>query len=141
MSLTSGAGPSPSPSKDTPEPKATAKAAAPSAVAAKEPSREKPTPPSPAQPKPLGGELAVEPPKRPEPAPLSPEQLFEKASPAVVYIVVRDKDFKPLGLGSGFFVDANGLVVTNYHVIKGAEFATARLSSGATLFVDGGLTL
>lgn len=70
-------------------------------------------------------------------APLTPEQLFERASPAVVYIVVRDKDFKPLGLGSGFFVDANGLIVTNYHVIKGAEFATVRLSSGATLFVDG----
>ncbi|MCE5276974.1 MAG: tetratricopeptide repeat protein [Planctomycetaceae bacterium] len=68
---------------------------------------------------------------------LTPEQLFEKASPAVVYIVVRDKDLKPLGLGSGFFVDAGGLIVTNFHVIKGAEFAAVRLSSGATLFVDG----
>ena len=75
--------------------------------------------------------------KPPQEAPLSPEQLFEKASPAVVYIVVRDKEFKPIGLGSGFFVDAAGLIVTNYHVIKGAEFATARLSKGATLFVDG----
>ena len=71
------------------------------------------------------------------PPPLSPEQVFEKASPAVVYIVVRDKDFKAIGLGSGFFVDAGGLIVTNYHVIKGAAFATARLSTGATLFVDG----
>ena len=73
----------------------------------------------------------------PKDIPLSPEQLFERASPAVVYVVVRDKNFKPIGLGSGFFVDAGGLIVTNYHVIKGATFATARLSSGATLFVDG----
>ena len=94
----------------------------------KEPSRDKPTSSRPAQSQPAS---------RPEFAPLSPEQVFEKASPAVVYIIVRDKDFKPIGLGSGFFVTANGLVVTNYHVIKGAEFATARLSSGATLFVDG----
>jgi len=78
----------------------------------------------------------TKPTKRPETA-LSPEQVFENASPAVVYIVVRDKEFKPIGLGSGFFVDANGLIVTNYHVIKGAKFATVRLNSGATLFVDG----
>jgi S1-C subfamily serine protease len=104
------------------------KEAAQAASQRKEPSRDKPTSSRPAQSQPA---------KRPEPAPLSPEQVFEKASPAVVYIIVRDKDFKPIGLGSGFFVTANGLVVTNYHVIKGAEFATARLSSGATLFVDG----
>ena len=128
LALTSGAGPSPSPSNDTPGLKTTAQPVAQSPAAQQEPSREKPTPPSPAQ---------AQSPKRPEPAPLTPEQLFEKASPAVVYIVVRDKDFKPLGLGSGFFVDANGLVATNYHVIKGAEFATARLSNGSTVFVDG----
>ena len=94
----------------------------------KEPSRDKPTSSRPAQSQPAS---------RPEFAPLSPEQVFEKASPAVVYIVVRDKDFKPIGLGSGFFVAASGLIATNYHVIKGAEFATARLSTGATLFVEG----
>jgi S1-C subfamily serine protease/tetratricopeptide (TPR) repeat protein len=128
IALTSHTGPSPSPSNDSPGPKATAQPVAQSPSAQQEPSREKPTPPGSAQ---------SQAPKRPEPAPLSPEQLFEKASPAVVYIVVRDKEFKPIGLGSGFFVDANGLVATNYHVIKGAEFATARLSNGSTLFVDG----
>ncbi len=81
--------------------------------------------------------IEAAPPAGPAPAPISPEQLFEKASPAVVYLTVRDKDFKPIGLGSGFFVAASGLIVTNYHVIKGAEFATARLSNGSTLFVDG----
>lgn len=74
---------------------------------------------------------------RPKHTAISPEKLFAKASPAVVYIIVRDGNFKPIGMGSGFFVDEKGLIVTNYHVIKGAVFATARLSSGATLFVDG----
>ncbi len=126
LAVTSGKGPSPS--TDISGAKTPPKAVAQLAAARQEPSREKLPPPKPVQ---------AQPPSRPDPAPLSPEQLFEKASPAVVYIVVRDKDFKPLGLGSGFFVDANGLVVTNYHVIKGAAFATARLSSGSTLFVDG----
>ncbi|MCY2930848.1 MAG: tetratricopeptide repeat protein [Planctomycetota bacterium] len=111
LGLMSGTRPSPSPTTDNPSPKTIAKA--PFDRAMEEP-----------------GTAAA-------PAPFSPEQLFENASPAVVYIIVRDKDFKSIGLGSGFFVDAKGLIVTNYHVIKGAEFATARLSSGATLFVDG----
>ena len=72
-----------------------------------------------------------------KPVPLSPEQIFAKASPSVVYIVVRDKNFKPIGLGSGFFIDSKGPIVTNHHVIKGAEFATALLSNKSTLFVDG----
>jgi len=72
-----------------------------------------------------------------KPPPLTPEQIFAKASPSVVYIVVRDKNFKPIGLGSGFFIDSKGLIVTNHHVIKGAEFATALLSNKSTLFVDG----
>ncbi len=39
--------------------------------------------------------------------------------------------------GSGAFVSPRGLVVTNHHVIRGAHFATVKLSSGATLFVEG----
>ena len=72
-----------------------------------------------------------------KPKPLSPEQLFERACPTVVYIVVRDKNFKPIAQGSGFFIDPKGLIVTNYHVIKAADFATAILSNKTTLFVDG----
>ena len=147
FALTSGTGPSPSPSKTSPPggpmagPKTAAKAVVqtvkskPGTAPAKmrwqdDPLVEDASPAAPAPALPPGFVLDT-------PAPLSPEQIFEKASPAVVYITVRDKDFKPIGLGSGFFVDANGLIVTNYHVIKGAEFATARLSSGATLFLDG----
>ena len=59
------------------------------------------------------------------------------ASPSVVRVVVRDRDLKPIGQGSGFFVSSDGLVVTNWHVIKDAEFATVLLNNGGTLFVKG----
>lgn len=50
---------------------------------------------------------------------------------------MRDDAFKTLGQGSGFFVSADGLLVTNFHVIEGAKFATVLLSDGSTLFVEG----
>lgn len=68
---------------------------------------------------------------------MTPGELFAKASPAVVRVVVRDKYFKTIGMGSGFFVSSDGLLVTNYHVIQGADFATVLLFDGTTLFVDG----
>jgi S1-C subfamily serine protease len=63
--------------------------------------------------------------------------LFEAASPSVVYITnlaVR-RDFLsfnaveiPQGTGSGFVWDQDGHVVTNYHVIQGAQRAEVRLA-------------
>jgi S1-C subfamily serine protease len=63
--------------------------------------------------------------------------LFEAASPSVVYItnlaVRRDllslDSFEiPQGTGSGFIWDQDGHVVTNYHVIQGAQRAEVRLA-------------
>ena len=68
---------------------------------------------------------------------ISPDALFAKASPAVVCVVVRDENFREIGLGSGFFVADDGTLVTNCHVVKGAKFATVVLPTGATFFVDG----
>jgi Flp pilus assembly protein TadD len=72
---------------------------------------------------------------------LSAEQVFSRVSPAVVRVVVRDREFKEIGLGSGFFVTADGLLVTNHHVVRGAVFATVLRADGSTLFVDGILAL
>jgi len=68
---------------------------------------------------------------------LSARELFEKASPAVVRIEVRDRRSKLVAQGSGFFVSDDGLIVTNYHVIAGAYHAVARLSNGSEYPVEG----
>ena len=50
--------------------------------------------------------------------------IYEQASPAVVDINVDRKledSFNRLGFGSGFLVDSKGHIVTNNHVIQGAD--------------------
>jgi S1-C subfamily serine protease len=65
------------------------------------------------------------------------EAVYEQAGPAVVNITARatayDFFMRPIpqeGTGSGFFYDAEGHVVTNYHVIEGAESVSVALPSG-----------
>ncbi|HEY9182508.1 MAG TPA: trypsin-like peptidase domain-containing protein, partial [Gammaproteobacteria bacterium] len=62
--------------------------------------------------------------------------VFESVSPSVVYITTAQyvRDFfspnvmrVPQGTGSGFVWDERGRVITNYHVIRGAQEATVRL--------------
>jgi S1-C subfamily serine protease len=64
-------------------------------------------------------------------------EIFQLASPSVVYITTlsrfinpwtRDITELPRGTGSGFIWDRHGHVVTNYHVIEGAEAAHVRLN-------------
>lgn len=63
--------------------------------------------------------------------------LFQEASPGVVYITSMDvrRDYFsldlrsiPSGTGTGFVWDNQGHIVTNYHVIRGAEAARITLS-------------
>ncbi|HYD89197.1 MAG TPA: Do family serine endopeptidase [Vitreimonas sp.] len=96
----------------------------------------------------------------PSGAPMSFANLIERVSPAVVSISVRQRPgsvqqqlpeglppgfeefFRgqpgrpgpaPTSLGSGFFIDQNGTIVTNHHVIEGAEEITVRTSDGREL--------
>ena len=63
-------------------------------------------------------------------------KLFEETSPSVVFITTINlrRDFfstniykMPAGTGSGFIWDSDGHIVTNYHVIKGADEAQITL--------------
>ena len=57
------------------------------------------------------------------------EDLYEKYSSSVV-IVARMNNNEVTGYGSGFNVDKNGLIVTNYHVIEEGDGVVVRFKNG-----------
>jgi S1-C subfamily serine protease len=68
-------------------------------------------------------------------------ELFRRASPAVVHVenlAVRRDFFRmnvmeiPQGAGSGFMWDERGHVITNFHVVRGADAIQVRLSDQST---------
>ncbi len=61
-------------------------------------------------------------------------KALAKIEPATVLIRTLNSD-KLEGLGTGFFVSGDGLLVTNAHVIKGATRAVVQLSNGAVTSV------
>ena len=74
--------------------------------------------------------------------------VFRRASPSVVNIctkaavarrrgnVTLDIETIPVGSGSGFLWDADGHVVTNYHVVKGADAVQVVLADGSNFHAD-----
>ncbi|MCC7083641.1 MAG: trypsin-like peptidase domain-containing protein [Pirellulales bacterium] len=65
--------------------------------------------------------------------------LIAKVEPSVVRIDVKGVDGD--SLGSGFVVDADGIVATNHHVIAGAKEAVAVFANGETAKVLGTLAM
>ena len=82
----------------------------------------------------------------PRAVPVIPQELtsyrdiVKDVVPAVVSIEARAKTRRPargrddrsidLGLGSGVIVDPKGVILTNYHVVEGADFVNVRLADG-----------
>ncbi len=56
--------------------------------------------------------------------------IASRYASSVVSITALDEDGKPLSKGSGFFVDTEGSVVTNHHVLAGSVEARVRTSDG-----------
>ena len=63
-------------------------------------------------------------------------ELFENIHPAVATVITYDKKKEPLGQGSGFFIDAYGHFITNYHVLKGASHAEVRTYDGKRYLIN-----
>jgi 2-alkenal reductase len=64
-------------------------------------------------------------------------ELFRATAPSVAYITTQARRFNPFmglqvaqGAGSGFVWDTDGRVVTNYHVIEGADTVYVQLDVG-----------
>jgi hypothetical protein len=60
---------------------------------------------------------------------LSPREIAAEVRPGVVLIVAKDGP-SIVGRGSGFLVSADGLLVTNRHVVEGATGLQVQLASG-----------
>ena len=67
---------------------------------------------------------------------LTTQQAFNKVAPAVVIVSTKGlmqngmfpKEVE--GIGSGFIINKEGYILTNYHVVKGAQEVTVTLSTG-----------
>src|SRR5271163_1683427 len=62
--------------------------------------------------------------------------IAKAANGAIVTIVMASGD-KPIATGTGFLVNTDGVILTNYHVIQEGNVAIVKLSDGTALPVDG----
>ncbi len=59
------------------------------------------------------------------------ENIYERANPAVVNIdVAGGADLTEFGSGSGFVIDTDGHIVTNNHVVEGADEIDVTFADG-----------
>ena len=56
--------------------------------------------------------------------------LIKKIEPSIVVILTYNREGKILGQGSGFFINNEGNVITNYHVLQNASHAEVIISDG-----------
>ncbi len=74
---------------------------------------------------------------RPTPMPkLTTAQIADKATPAVVVVESYNEDGERMGQGSGYVHSTDGMVVTNYHVIRGSRSLSVRIPSKGSVQVQ-----
>jgi len=65
-------------------------------------------------------------------AEMKTSQIVEKYSQSIVTIIALDVNNQPLSLGSGFFVNENGDIATNHHVLEDCAKAIIKTKKGET---------
>jgi hypothetical protein len=55
--------------------------------------------------------------------------LIKEVQPAIVTIETYDRSGEERGIGSGFFINDKGHLITNYHVLKNSYYAIIKLSN------------
>lgn len=61
---------------------------------------------------------------------LSAQQISKKCSPAVFYIDIYSYNGELAGSGSGFFISADGLAITNFHVASNSSYFIITTADG-----------
>ena len=70
---------------------------------------------------------------------LTPEQIYARCAPAVFYVEIYDSTGWCIKTGSGFFIRSDGLAITNYHVISGADSASITVSDTGEVYSVAGV--
>jgi tetratricopeptide (TPR) repeat protein len=65
------------------------------------------------------------------------QELVASVQRSVATVVAHDANGDATSIGSGFFISASGILVTNYHVLDGAYHASIRTRDGSTYPVTG----
>jgi hypothetical protein len=63
--------------------------------------------------------------------------IYRDAAPSVALVIILDRHGDTLSFGSGFFIDQDGALATNYHVVAGGAQAKVRLQGGEVRAVSG----
>jgi len=63
-------------------------------------------------------------------------RLIRKVQPAVVTVITYDINGDAADLGSGFFIDGKGHLITNHHVLKGAYRAEVKTHDGGNYPIE-----
>ncbi|MGB2865963.1 MAG: tetratricopeptide repeat-containing serine protease family protein, partial [Sedimentisphaerales bacterium] len=60
----------------------------------------------------------------------NPAELLKEIQPAIATVITYDGDKNSLNKGTGFFVNEQGHLITNYGILKGAHSAVVKISDG-----------
>src|ERR1017187_9990837 len=81
-------------------------------------------------------ERAAENPSPIAPAKLPTAQIADRATPSVVVVENFNEDGEKAGQGSGYVFSGDGIIITNYHVVRGAKSLTVRIPGQEPYRID-----